>query len=378
MRVPIFAASLAIVGFAARGAAQRVTSSLDLSGTNVWYADSLRSGGASVSPSLRVDWTRATLNASADVARLAGQGMSAQGIIAPSVFTPSVGPLVGELTGSAGGSTHADGSHTGQALASARAYAMSGSRGVWVGGGGGGTWDGVIWRDVRQAEGGAWLEQGGMTTLASVAPVIVQDTIRYTDVQAAWRYPIGSYELGATAGVRAGSVGTAVGGSSRAWGSVSVVAWFARGMAIVASGGSYPVDFTQGYPGGHFVSVALRVGSRAPQSASATTSGGARENSSAVVVASVKSFDVRTTATGRELRVYAPAARSIELNADFTNWQPVSLTRGDDGWWTVTRSITSGTYQINLRIDGGTWVAPPGLLTTKDEFGGVVGILTIE
>jgi hypothetical protein len=378
LRVTRLAGSLAIVGFAARASAQRVTSALDLSGTNVWYADSLRSGGASVSPSLRVDWTRATLNASADIARLAGQGLSAQGAIAPSVFTPSFGSLVGELTGSAGGSTHADGSHTGQALASARAYAMRGRGGLWVGAGGGGTWDGVVWRDVRQAEGGAWFEQAGMMTLASVAPVAVQDTIRYTDVQAAWRYPLGSYELGATAGVRAGSVGTAVGGSSRAWGSVSVVAWFARGMAIVASGGSYPVDFTQGYPGGHFVTVALRVGMRPPQAAPATAPGGAPENSSSAVGANAKSFDVRTTAKGRELRVYAPAARSIEINADFTSWQPVSLARGDDGWWTVTRAVAVGTYQINLRVDGGPWVAPPGLLTTKDEFGGVVGILTIE
>lgn len=378
MRAPLLAASSAIIALAGRAAAQRVTSTLDLSGTNVWYADSLQSGGASVSPSLRVDWTRATLNASADIARLAGQGVSAQGALSPSVFTPSLGALVGELTGSAGGSTHADGSHTGQAVTLARAYAMSGHGGAWIGAGGGGTWDGVIWRAVRQAEGGAWFEQSGMTTLATVAPVVVQDTIRYTDLQAAWRYPIGSYEFGATAGVRAGRVGTAVGGSSRAWGSVSVVGWFARGMAIVASGGSYPVDFTQGYPGGHFVSVALRVGSRAPRSVATTSPRDGSDNSPAVTEASVSAFEVRSTAKGRELRVYAPAARSIEINADFTNWLPVSLTRGEDGWWTVTRSIAIGTYQINLRVNGGQWAVPPGLLTSKDEFGGVVGILTIE
>jgi len=33
---------------------------------------------------------------------------------------------------------------------------------------------------------------------------------------------------------------------------------------------------------------------------------------------------------------------------------------------------------VNLRVDRGQWIAPPGLLTTRDEFGGVVGILTIE
>jgi hypothetical protein len=33
---------------------------------------------------------------------------------------------------------------------------------------------------------------------------------------------------------------------------------------------------------------------------------------------------------------------------------------------------------MNIRIDGGGWISPPGLLATADEFGGVVGILVIE
>jgi hypothetical protein len=219
-----------------------------------------------------------------------------------------------------------------------------------------------------------------MTTLATIAPVVVQDTIRYTDVQAAWRLPVGSYEFGATAGVRSGAAGAAVGGSSRAWASVSVVAWFTRGLALVASGGSYPVDFTQGYPGGHFVSVAVRIASR---------DGGATARSEATppesipatreaVRPSASAFEIRESDGGRELRVYAPSARSVEINADFTRWEPLALKRGGDGWWSAVRPIAPGSYQMNLRIDGGEWIAPPGLLTTRDEFGGIVGILTIE
>jgi hypothetical protein len=33
---------------------------------------------------------------------------------------------------------------------------------------------------------------------------------------------------------------------------------------------------------------------------------------------------------------------------------------------------------MNVRVDGGGWLAPPGLTTVVDEFGGVVGILVIE
>jgi hypothetical protein len=37
-----------------------------------------------------------------------------------------------------------------------------------------------------------------------------------------------------------------------------------------------------------------------------------------------------------------------------------------------------GKYQMNLRLDGGPWIAPPSLLTMADEFGGRVGLLVID
>jgi hypothetical protein len=33
---------------------------------------------------------------------------------------------------------------------------------------------------------------------------------------------------------------------------------------------------------------------------------------------------------------------------------------------------------MNIRLDGGAWIVPPGLLTSTDEFGGLVGLVTIE
>jgi 1,4-alpha-glucan branching enzyme len=80
----------------------------------------------------------------------------------------------------------------------------------------------------------------------------------------------------------------------------------------------------------------------------------------------------------RALRVYAPTARVVEVNADFTQWQARRLTRGSDGWWSVTVPLAPGTYQMNVRVDGGGWLVPPGLTTVVDEFGGAVGVLVIE
>jgi 1,4-alpha-glucan branching enzyme len=89
-------------------------------------------------------------------------------------------------------------------------------------------------------------------------------------------------------------------------------------------------------------------------------------------------FDVRSSGSRRVFRVFAPGAQRVELSADFTGWEPVALVRGNDGWWTLTRTIAAGTYQVNMRTNGGSWTAPPGLLTTRDEFGGVAGVLKLE
>ena len=370
-----------ILVLSSRAFAQRVTASVDLSGTNVWYADSIRAAGNSLSPAVRIDWSRATLNASADLSHLSSGGTSLQGTVAPSFVTPSAGMFFGELAGAFGGSTHRDGTRTGQALAMARAYAARPTTGAWIGAGGGRTWDANAWHSVVQREVGGWLQQSSATALATITPVTVEDSVHYTDFQGAVRYPMQRIELGFTAGTRIGAVGSVNGSSSRHWGSVSVVAWMTPRLAIVGDAGSYPVDLTQGYPGGRFVSLALRIASRRiPESAPAaeqrdvlrTTDARARN-------AGATSFELRT-ASGhqRVLRVYAPGARLVEINGDFSQWRAVRMLRGSDGWWTFTRTLVPGTYQLNIRIDGGSWLAPQGLLTASDEFGGVVGVLTIE
>jgi hypothetical protein len=359
--------------------AQRVVTSLDLSGTSVWYADSIQSGGGSLSPALRLDWPRATLSAFATVSRLGNGGVSTEGMIGPSVFTPNIGPFVGELAGSAGGSSHKDGTRTGQLLAIGRAHFMTAHAGAYIGADVGRTWDGAFWHDVREGELGAWADHDGTTLLGTMTPVRVADSIRYTDFLAAARFPWAALDLGASVGARAGTVGVAVGGMSRVWGNVSIVGWIRPRLALVATAGAYPVDLTQGYPGGRFVTLALRVASREshanappPSPSPVTTAGEPRP-------VGVTTFEIKTVnATERMLRIYAPSATSVEVNGDFTAWRAIGLSRDRDGWWTATKEIAIGTHQMNLRIDGGPWLAPPGLLTAADEFGGVVGILVVE
>jgi hypothetical protein len=78
------------------------------------------------------------------------------------------------------------------------------------------------------------------------------------------------------------------------------------------------------------------------------------------------------------LQVNVSGARLVEISGDFTNWIPVPLVPATGDRWSVSVPIKRGKYQMNMRVDGGQWIVPPGLLSMSDEFGGTVGLLVIE
>jgi hypothetical protein len=40
--------------------------------------------------------------------------------------------------------------------------------------------------------------------------------------------------------------------------------------------------------------------------------------------------------------------------------------------------MSAGIHHINMRIDGGTWIAPPGVPSIRDGFNGEVGVLVVK
>lgn len=91
------------------------------------------------------------------------------------------------------------------------------------------------------------------------------------------------------------------------------------------------------------------------------------------------SFEIKVIpGGGRELRVRASGATSVELMGDFTNWKPVSLRDTGLGWWSVALPITTGIHELNVRLNGGQWTVPPGLMEKHDEFGSSVGLIVIR
>jgi len=77
------------------------------------------------------------------------------------------------------------------------------------------------------------------------------------------------------------------------------------------------------------------------------------------------------------VRLYVPGARRVELKGDVTDWEVVAMRRSDEDpdVWEATFRKPAGVYHVNIRVDGGEWVVPPGLLAVPDRFGGAVGVL---
>lgn len=158
---------------------------------------------------------------------------------------------------------------------------------------------------------------------------------------------------------------------SGTWGSATLALRLTSPVSLVvgagtASGGRFALD------GEHrFVTLGFRV---RPQFA--PTMPDARATPTA---ATISGLSVGSVGGSRyELSVVAPRARRVEISGDFTNWKPLALTRAPDGRWTATLALSAGTHRLNARIDGRSWIVPPGLTTMSDDFAGEVGLLVIE
>jgi hypothetical protein len=77
------------------------------------------------------------------------------------------------------------------------------------------------------------------------------------------------------------------------------------------------------------------------------------------------------------LVVHVAAAIRVEVAGDFTDWQPLALSRAAGDMWEVVLPITSGVHRIDVRIDGAAWIVPAGATRAPDDYGGDVGIFVV-
>lgn len=192
---------------------------------------------------------------------------------------------------------------------------------------------------------------------------------RLTDLEASVKWEHRLLEVTMRGGQRFGDSFDAT-PESRQWGSGSVAVWISEQVAAVAGGGREPAQPTRGLPARSFGSLGLMLAywpiprGTVPVESPATL---------------VQAFELRPAGTElQRITARIGGVESVEVMGSFSDWEPMPLTRRGRDTWELLVPMTAGVHQINMRIDHGQWIAPPGMPAVKDGFAGEVGVVVIR
>ena len=372
------AARIAVVVLAggARAASGQSSATLDAGGSHVSYQGAPDASVVALTPAFRLEGAARSLNAYASLSRFDGGTWSIQGGADGSVFTREIAYVRAELGAEGDASGYGGEGATGNLAGSLRLHVLGSTSGVWAGGEAGRAWDGSGGVAVRSLEVGGWLTRNPATIVASATPTAVGDALRYTDLQTVGRIQRGPLDLGAFAGLRLWN--RPAGAGSDAWGGVNLLLWVGANTALSAGVGSYAADYAQGFPAGRYVTASVRIATRRPTVRQALSDLRPRLVPP-LAHPVVDELLIRRGAGGKvRITVRADHATRVDLMGDFTDWEPIQMQRGKAGTWETTLVVEPGVYRMNARVDGGPWGVPSGVPALRDEFGGVVGVMTVR
>lgn len=186
----------------------------------------------------------------------------------------------------------------------------------------------------------------------------VADT-RYVERIASVSVSRGRFSVSGSAGARAGE------SASEAFGSVASAYSVSRRTALHLAAGRYPTDHLAGTVGGSFLSVGVVI--------TATTTRPPAPRRTTTRIAGLPAPAPGTT----RVVIHAPAARRVEVAADWTGWRPVAARRTADGHWYADFHLAKGRYRYAFRLDGSRWAVPQGTDAVDDGFGGKSAWLTV-
>lgn len=67
-----------------------------------------------------------------------------------------------------------------------------------------------------------------------------------------------------------------------------------------------------------------------------------------------------------EFALFAPYNEHVALVGDWNGWEPIPMTRGDDGWWRVSVPLADGDYQYKFQVKSKSYFAEGELVTIAD------------
>ena len=355
------------------------SATIDLGAASVEYDDYARASVGTIAPGFGARRGRLALGLRGAISRFETGNMSGQAEASANWVTPAAGPLRGELSGTGGVQWYRElNPGVNDWLGAARLH-LTGTRraGAWLGGGVGQVVLDVGRFGVRRAEVGGWAGAAGRSVSALVQRTIAEE-VRYTDFTIESRWVVSRLELAAGAGLRRGDVST----SARDWVEGSATWWLGPRAAVALGAGRYPADVARGAPGGNYAALTLRFSTE--RVAAATREAVARTFRTPPAqpppVPVANGLRVREIGRGAvRLVVDAPLAERVELMGDFTEWEPMLLTRDRRGGWTTPLlRLEPGIHRVNVRVDGGPWGVPPGMPHAADDFGSEAGLFVVR
>lgn len=358
----------------------QVTANVEMGISDVQYDGFLASAAGSLSPSMRWEHPRGRgfVTARATYLQFQSGRHSLDGSVNGSWFTPIARHWRGEFGAAAGASDYANIASFSHAQTEARLHLMDGDHGGWLGVTIGRTAFRNSSRPATVVATGVWLLRGDKTMFASIDRSFIGETA-YTDLRASGRWRAERIVLEGIVGARMWSRGAGRGVFAEGSATLNLSA----GAAIVLSGGRYPTEAISGGIAGKYATLAVRLGTLPFRRAPAPTFVQRRQPSTAdgteASPAQPRLEMERQKGDVVQLTLYAPGALTLEISGDFTDWRPVLLSRspGRIDFWTATFSIAPGIHRINVRRDGGPWLAPAGTMHRTDDYDGEVGVFTL-
>ncbi|MGH7701439.1 MAG: glycogen-binding domain-containing protein [Gemmatimonadales bacterium] len=354
----------------------QVTRTLEAAVSRVHYDEFLPSGAASLGAAVAVQGRSAALSGRGSYLLFESGRSTWQAALAGSYFAPRLGPTRPELWAATGGSRYVSYPSFWHAIGGARFHFAVERGTVWLDASGGGTSFGDAPRPVAMLGAGLWTRRYGPALTLAATYVRVGDTT-YADLQGTARAHPGRLELDGVLGARVWSRG----GGRGVYAEATVAVALGGDAALVIGGGRYPTDPTRGTISGRYVSAGVRLRTRSPGRYAP-----ARGPAMVAVAGSNPTAD-GSAAARLELRpdvrgavrliVHAPAATSVEIAGDFTDWQPLPLQRAAAGRWEGRWHIPPGPHRINVRLDGGPWIVPAGTTPAADDYGGTAGLFLV-